>query len=257
MKKYQQFIKESQKVYLGNEQYGFEADKYSNRGHDGRYTKSISNLNNKIKNYIKSVYEPFQYRYGTNEDININGLILKSEYIDKMVNNYTIFKRFIIDNRITDKETFYSEIESNFYDIYHYNGNFFKEKSLPILINATRKGNINEKESIIKFEEVVSKMGFNIIVESPTIQEDIKGIDGKFLHNNTYYTIQIKPISELIIDGDIYKAKSDGSLSIGVNYLILYKDDEHIILSNKRTNPISIDSNYFIYNKDNIVFSSI
>jgi hypothetical protein len=257
MKKYQQFIKESQKVYLGNEKYGFEIDKYPNRGYDGRYNKSIYSLNNKIKNYIERVYGPFQYRYGTNEDINVNGLILKSEYIDKMVNNYTIFKRFIVDNRITDKVTFYSEIESNFHDIYHYDGNFFKEKSLPILINATRKGNINEKKSIIRFEEVVNTKGFNITVENPTIQEDIKGIDGKFSHNNIYYTIQVKPFSELIVNGDIYKARSSGSLSLGINYLILYKEDEHIILSNKRSNPINIDSNYFIYNQNNIIFSSI
>jgi hypothetical protein len=263
MKKYQEFLKESkQKVYLGDEQYGFEIDKYSRRGrgYDGRYrfsTKSLSGLNNKIKNYIEGVYGPFKYRYGINEDINVNGLILKSEYISKMVNNYTIFKRFIIDNKITDKETFYSEIVSNFHDIYHYDGDFFKRNSLPILINTTRKGNINEKKSIIRFEEVVREMGFNITVENPTVEEDIKGIDGKFSHKNIYYTIQIKPFSDLIVENEIYKAKSNGSLSLGVNYLILYKEDEHIILSNKKSNPINIDFNYFVYNKDNIIFSSI
>ena len=258
MKNYREFIKEGQQVYLGNEQYGFEINKYAERNYDGRYTtKSISSLNNEIKKYIESVYGPFGYKYGINEDISVNDFILKSEYINKMVNNYTIFKRFIIDNKITDKKTFYSLILSKFNDIYHYDGDFFKRNSLPILVNTTRKGNIREKESIIKFEQIVSERGVDISVENPTIEEDIKGIDGKFLHNNRYYTIQVKPFSNLIVENGVYKAKSDGSLSLGVDYLILYKGIEHIILKNPKLNPIKMDFNYFVYNQNNIVFSSV
>jgi len=255
MKNYKEFIKEAQQVYLGTERYGFETNKYST--YSDNKIKSISGLNNEIKKYIESVYGPYGFSYGINEDINVNGLILKSEYINKMVNNYTIFKRFIIDNQITDEETFYSLIISNFDDIYHYNGDFFKRNSLPILINTTRKGNINEKRSIDKFEQIVRDKGFNITVKAPTIEEDIRGIDGKFSYIDKDYTLQIKPFSSFVVEGDVFKAKSDGSLSLGVDYLILYREDDYIILKNQKSNPIRISYNYFVYNQSNIVYSDV
>lgn len=254
MKKYDDFIKESQKVYLDD-----------NKGGDGFYTKkygngyTISALNNRILKYITSIYGPFGFEYGrgNDEDINVEGIIINSGYISKMVNNYTIFKTFIREFSISEEEDFYRKLVSNFDNVYHYNGDFFKSQSLPILINTTRKGNINEKKSLNKFKEVFGEKGFDVKIERPTVKEDIKGADGKFLYNGKYYTIQVKPFSQVgIKDGKIY-ATSEGSLSLGVNYLVLYKDDDYIILKNPSNNKIKIDGQRFVYGQNNILFTSV
>lgn len=252
MKNYKSFIKESQQVYLND-----------NKGGDGFYTKkygngyTISALNNRILKYINSIYVPFGFKYGIDEDINVEGNIINSEYISKMVNNYTIFKTFIREFSISEEEQFYRNLVDNFNNVYHYNGDFFKRQSLPILINTTRKGNINEKKSLNKFKEVIGERGFDVQIESPTVKEDIKGADGKFLHNGKYYTIQVKPFTQVDIkDGKIY-ATSDGSLSLGVNYLVLYKGDDYIILKNPSNDRIKIDGQSFVYGQNHILFTSV
>lgn len=257
MKKYDDFIKDSQKVYLDDNKKG-----------DGFYTKkygngyTISALNNRILKYITSIYGPFGFEYeddneGDNEDINVEGIIINSEYISKMVNNYTIFKTFIREFSISEEEDFYRKLVSNFDNVYHYNGDFFKRQSLPILINTTRKGNINEEKSLNKFKEVIGEKGFDVKIERPTIKEDKKGVDGKFLHNGKYYTIQVKPFSQVYIkDGKIY-ATSKGSLSLGVNYLVLYKDGDYIILKNPSNDKIKIDGQSFVYGQNHILFTSV
>lgn len=259
MKKYLQFIKENQKVFLGDNSGGISTSKYSKRNSRGVYTKSISYLNNKIKNYIDKVYSPYGYKYGDNSDININGLVINGEYISKMVNNYTIFKRFIKDFSIKNEDEFYEKIVDNFDNVYHYDGDFFKRNSLPILINTTRKGNINEKKSLSKFEQVISDRGINITMQKPSILEDVKGVDGKFIHSDSgkIYTIQVKPFSNVRKQGENFYATSDGSLSLGVNYLILYKNESYIILKNPSKNKIIIDGQNFVYNQDNILYSDV
>jgi hypothetical protein len=259
MKYYKEFINENQKVFLGDKHNGFFADKKQRKGYDGRWVKSISYINNKIKKYIDNIYGPYGYKYdkNINIDININGLILNTEYISKMVNNYTVFKTFIKENKVKNQNEFYNLLESRFDDVYHFNGDFFKRQTLPILINTTRKGNINEIKSLDKFKDILNDRNINIEIINPSIIEDIKGIDAKFVYNGKMYTIQVKPFSNLAIDNSDYKAKSDGSLSLGVDYLILYKEDNYIILKNPKNNPIKIDSNYFVYNQNNIIFSSI
>ena len=257
MKNYLEFIKEGQTVFLGDTDSGFYTNKYSKRGYKGSYTKSISYLNNKIKNYIDTVYGPYGYKYGDNSDININGLVINGEYIDKMVNNYTIFKRFIKDFSINTEDEFYEKIVDSFDNVYHYEGDFFKRNSLPILINTTRKGNINEKKSLEKFIKVISDKGIDITIQKPSIEEDVKGVDGKFTHNGRSYTIQVKPFSSINIKDGVVYAKSDGSLSLGVNYLILYKGEDYIILKNPSNNKIIIDGSNFVYNQGNILYTDV
>lgn len=259
MRKFKDIINENQTVYLDDNigGVGFYTNKYPKRDQTGRYNKSISYLNNQIKNYIEYVYGPFGYSYGVQTDINVNGLIINGEYINKMVNNYTVFKSFIKENKIKDENTFYNLMESNFSDIYHYNGDFFKKETLPILINTTRKGNINEKKSLDKFKEVLLNRNIEIDILSPNLQEDVKGIDGKFLFNGRTYTIQVKPFTNVsMISSGLFKAKSKGSLSLGVDYLVLYQENDYIILRNPKSNPISIEGENFIYNVENILFST-
>lgn len=252
MIKYNQYIKE-QKAFLGMGKYGFYTNKYKNNFSD----YSVGKLNNDIERYLHKTYSPFGYKRGVNSDINVGGKIINSQYIDLMVNNYTVFKRFIYDNKITNEKDFYEKISSQFDNVYHYNGDFFNRNTLPIVMNTYKKGNINERKSLNKFQEIVNKKGININIDSPTLEEDLDGIDGKFSLNGKEYTIQVKPFSSLNSRMGKFYAKSDGSLSLSVDYLILYKNNEYIILKNPKNNSIKIESQYFVYNEKNIVYSSV
>ena len=250
IKKYSSYVNESQTVYLNDNEggRGFITNKFG--------PNSISNLNKYIIKYITQIYEPYGFKYQSgNKDIDINGKLINTEYIDKMVNNYTIFKTFIRENTIEDAITFYRLFISNFENIYHYNGDFFIRQTLPILINTTRKGNVNEIKCKQKFTEYAKSKELNIVVVDPTIEEDVTGIDGKFNHNGVEFTIQIKPFDEYKIIGDKLYAKSAGSLSIGsVNYLMLYSDKEYIIIKNKNLNPITIKGQVFTAPLSSVIY---
>jgi len=250
IKRYSSYINESQTVFLNDNQggSGFITNKYG--------PNSIASLNSEILDYITKIYGPYGFSYQSgNKDIDVNGILINTEYIDKMVNNYTIFKTFIRENSIQDAITFYRLIKSSFDDIYHYNGSFFTRQTLPILINTTRKGNVNEIKCKQKFIEYAKSKGLNIVIVDPTIDEDVKGIDAKFNHNGGEFTIQIKPFNEYkIIDNKLY-AKSAGSLSVGsVNYLMLYSDTEYIIIKNKKLDPIRIKGEVFITDLSNVLY---
>lgn len=254
IKKYSNYIKEAddQRVYLDDNQKGpgFYTNKYG--------PNSIADLNQKIYKYIGDVYEKYGFSYQSgNKDIDVNGKLINTEYIDKMVNNYTIFKTFIRENKIKDENTFYSLLESKFDDVYHYNGDFFKRQSLPILINTTRKGNVNEIKCKQKFAEFAKSKNLNIVITDPTVAEDVNGIDAKFTHNGREFTIQIKPFSEYKTISDKLYAKSAGSLSVGsVNYLMLYSDTEYIIIKNLTSNPIAIKGDVFTSPLSNVIYRS-
>jgi hypothetical protein len=68
----------------------------------------------------------------------------------------------------------------------------------------------------------------NIVdIISPTIQEDVSGIDAKFMWNNKELTIQVKPFTRIVKSDE--RAYSQGSLSLNTDYLILYKNYQLII----------------------------
>jgi len=114
---------------------------------------SINWLNGIIKKYIAEVYRPFGYYYGCpNKDIDVDGRKINTEYIAKMVNNYTVFKGIIEKVGITTEEEFYDYMTNNLFDVYNYKGLYFDEKTLPILIATTRRGNKGEQDSLIFFK---------------------------------------------------------------------------------------------------------
>ena len=61
---------------------------------------SINELNDKILSYLYKIYGPYGFIYNDINSININGKILESQLISKSVNNFTIFRKFIIDYNI-------------------------------------------------------------------------------------------------------------------------------------------------------------
>jgi len=180
IKKYSNYINEAvQTAYLNDNQggTGFYTNKYG--------PNSLATLNSDILEYITDIYKVYGFIYQSgNKDIDVNGKLINTEYIDKMVNNYTIFKTFIRENSIKNETDFYSLIRSKFDDVYNYNGSFFNRQTLPILINTTRKGNVNEIKCKQKFADFAKSKNLNIVITDPTVAEDVKGIDAKFIHNN-------------------------------------------------------------------------
>jgi hypothetical protein len=87
----------------------------------------------------------------------------------------------------------------------------------------------------------------------PTLEEDIKGIDGKFIFKGVERTIQVKPYENFIIEDGIGNATSNGSLTLNTDVLILYKEDPlkkdvfGYIIANK--NNVKIVGNNFILTK--------
>ena len=242
--KFNQFINEAseQDVFLND-----------NQGGPGFTTKKylISALNQKILNYITKVYGRFGFRYGqSNRDIRVNDKIINTEYISKMVNNYTIFKTFIRENKIRTADEFYQKIESNFADIYSPDGDFFKRQTLPILVNTTRKGNKLEEKAKEAFVRYARTEGITIELIPPSVSEDISGIDAKFIYNGKVCTIQVKPLTDVEETSTSIEVISDGSLSLGTNYLVLVGDRKIIIA---KSTGVIIAGNRFIIPKESVL----
>jgi hypothetical protein len=220
--------------------------------------KSISSLNEKIRLYLNEIYGPFGYSYGENfdEDINVDGMVINTQYINKMVNNYMTFKRIIQLEGLRTEDEFYSYMENNMSDVYHWKGKYFLTYVLPILIATSRRGNDGEINSLRFFvEELNKKMNIIVDIISPTIQEDVSGIDAKFMWNNKELTIQVKPFTRIVKSDESVRAYSQGSLSVNTDYLILYK----ILPSNNysfiifRRRDVTIKSDYFEADLNKIV----
>lgn len=212
--------------------------------------QSIAFLNTKIKDFIDNYYGPYGFKYGINDtDINIKGIVLNSEYISKMVNNYTVFKSMIRLNGLKTEEEFYNYMYTNLREIYSVEGKYFKN-TINILSNTIRLGNQNEIKAIAFFEKALENRGITIKVDKPTIEEDISGIDGKFTWKGKIITLQVKPYVSTLIRGDEIYIESQGSLSIGTDYLILYNLDSFIIVRGKDT---KIVSKYFVCDLKNIL----
>lgn len=252
IKNYNTFIKESDKysqtVSLDNKRGG---NKFTTK----KYGKgSLAALNKEIANFITKEYSKYGYNINNNfdSDININGMILNSSYITKMINNYTIFKTMIDLNDLKSEAEFYKFMYNNLHEIYGLNGKFFKE-SLAILVNTNRRGNKGEKDSKVKFTEYAESKGMKIEIIEPTLEEDIKGIDFKFKANGRIFTVQVKPFLKYGYKEDNIEILSNGSLSLDTNYLILFRKDNFIILRNPKDNEIKISGDRFITTNSNVL----
>ena len=229
-------------------------------------TNSINWLNQLILKYINSVYAPFGYSYRTgNKDIDVGGRLINTEYIDKMVNNYTVFKKVIEDQSINTEDGFYNYMVANLFDVYHYNGTHFDSITMPILVATTRKGNTGEKVALEWFRSQLLSKNVDVNIVAPTLLEDGQGIDGKFDWNGREITIQVKPYTAAVTNAGIVSAHSQGSLSIrivntgkNVDYLILYKNSSSgTDMMCIRGRDVNISGNNFVFAEDKIVFETI
>jgi len=214
---------------------------------------SVDWLNTKIKKYVEDTYGPYGFRYGVNADLKIDGYTINSEYICKMVNNYTIFKTIIKDNFIRTEEAFYHYMTNNLEAIYNWKGKYFKSFTLPILISTSRRGNVGEQNSLRFFKQSLQeKKGISVNFIPPTVEEDISGIDGKFIWLGKEVTIQVKPYDTATISTSTRKVKihSQGSLSLNTDYLVVYKGQSFIIVRGK---DVTIEGNNFTFQEDKVV----
>lgn len=212
---------------------------------------SIVNINRKIDEYTQSIYGNYGYSKGIYLDIKIDNKIINSEYIAKMCNNYTVFREIISIYKVKTAEEFQEVILNNLKDIYHPNGKYFKYV-LNILINTTRKGNIGEESSLKFFKDTLEKSIKSIEIQTPTYDEDVSGIDAKFMWNNRLLTIQVKPFElnkTFEKESGVISAFSRGSLSLNTSYLVLYELDKFIIIKSK---DVKIVGNNFYFHKEKI-----
>lgn len=217
----------------------------------------INEINKIIKDKTEEWYGSFGYQYSVTKkpfDITIEDLIINTEYLMKMVNNRTVFYKICKKERITNSDDFFIFMKdfSNLEKYYHYKGVFFAD-ILEILISTTRKGNKGENASLVYFKWFMGSKGFTVDIVKPTLEEDIKGIDGKFIFKGVERTIQVKPYENFIIEDKIGNATSNGSLTLNTDVLILYKEDPlkkdvfRYIIANK--NNVKIVGNNFILTK--------
>lgn len=245
MKNYNEFIKEGNTQWVKLE--NIFVRKYG-------IFPSIIYLNNKIGDYVNKTYKSIGYIKNVNNVVELGGVEIN---VQLMINNYTIFKRFIMNNNIKSASEFVNKLIENFDDVYHYDGDFFN-KHTKYILNRTRSiGSKSEEMSFVKFKEFSKSKGLEIEIKTPTTEEDIQGIDGYFIYKNKKYTIQVKPgLGGLLEHSEgFYKMRSQGSLSLNTNFLFLYEGNKLIFIKNKKNSPIIIDSEYFIFNEDNIIYN--
>ena len=209
----------------------------------------ISEINGEIRRYLSQIYEPFGWSYAAKKEIQIPGFgIIDSDHIDLFINNYTIFKSVAKAYRLKNEENFVNFVKNNLELIYNYNSKFFIYNSLPIVIRTKRKGNRGEQLVLQKFKDLTLRRGFDVELVVPTLDEDIKGVDAKFVLSGKTYTIQVKPMSRFEILGDKISIESPGCLTLnkyGVmpDYLFFYSDKQEVLFLKNR--GIVSDGNSF------------
>lgn len=195
-----------------------------------------------------------------------NGVTLNTEYLTKAVNNQLLLKKIIDDPRreiitnVNSKEDLFMFLTDNKFDLFNYDGKYFKYV-YGLLASSSKRGRMFEEKAFQKFKDFAKKKGMDIEILDPTLEEDKNGgIDGKFLWNGRMITIQVKPVDYLFKDkkSDISEyddnnlvARCKGDIKIlKTDYLILANDYETWIFKAK---GITVGDNTFIIPKDNIV----
>lgn len=226
--------------------------------------KSIKWLNVLIKNYTNSIYGPFGYSYFSGDkDIEVMGMVMNTKYIDLMSNNRSVFRDACGWIGITNEDDFYRLMQENLHELFHYDGKYFNAV-LETIMECVRKGNLGEKFAL-KFlqDELYQKTGVLVQMMSPTLQEDMSGIDGKFEWGDRMVTVQVKPYSgEIFKDGQI-SAYSSGALSIDikgrngstrkrVDYLALYNLEKQSAIIVRGEN-VAINGNFFVFPQEKVI----
>lgn len=186
----------------------------------------ISKLNRIIINFLNINYKKYGFIYGEeNKKIEIDNIVIYSEYIGKFVNNKTLFGKIAEKYKLKNVEEFTSYIKNNLHRLYDIDGVDFQD-NYDVTKRTALKGNRGENACKKNFEKMLyEKYNLEFKIESPNdTSEDIDGIDGKLKFKNKSISLQIKPYTRYIKkDGKIF-IYSRGSMCFNTHYLLLYKE---------------------------------
>lgn len=211
-----------------------------------------------IENIIKKYYNIDNN--SSREPFTIDGITINPEYLLKAVNNRTLLKKIVLDvnkeivSGINNKAELFDFIKNNAFDLFNYKGKYFRYV-YGVLSNTSKKGKKLESVAFKIFREVAAKKGLDVIIEDPTLKEDIYGgIDGTFMHRGKRFTIQVKPLFKMETyqkDPTSYIIFCDGVLKeLKTDYLIVTNEKETKVF---RSKGIKVFPSYFIAPKSNII----
>lgn len=176
-----------------------------------------------------------------------NSQPIKSEYLRKARNNRKLLNKIVYENQLRTPNELIDFISENKFDLFHYNGIFFNDIYF-LLRNTSELGKRSEIYAFEVLEEYGRKKGIPIKVEEPTLNEDLRGIDGIFTWKNKKYTIQIKPLESCVVSNKYpgkYIVFCNGSLKdLDVDYFIATNKDKTLIFRAK--NAITKPTHYII-----------
>lgn len=222
-------------------------------------------MNRIFESALKEIYNVRKFFQGI---VTIEGIDVRYEYISKALNNRTLLKKIIFDQRkeivtnVSTKEELFEFVKENIHDLLHPTGRYFP--AVYSLLQATSsKGDKSEILAFNYIQEMGKKKGLNLQVLKPReIKEDVYGgVDGFFVYNDREFTVQIKPLSEKISpyvseyrkDPKYYIAYVDGFIKeIYTDYLALVDEKTNTCLLYKAKNIITSNA-YYLIPKENLV----
>lgn len=183
-----------------------------------------------IKLILEEYYKDWAPKVGLVKEI--GGKIVNYEYLSKWRNN-RLFREVITKDFNIPKEpnALIEFLNQNKYDIFNVNGKYY-DKYYRLLENTSLSGKKIEIIAKTIFEEFCKSKEKTVIIQEPTIEQDVKGIDSIFVIGGRPCTVQIKTLSsvksktpeyiELVSAGDVRKIVTD--------YLIVANDVQCYII---------------------------
>lgn len=239
---------------------------YAGYGHDNlSLPKGIVLTNQERMEMCKIIADALKQFYNLDKSKNgepftVDGITINPEYLSKAVNNRTLLKKIISDpNReiisgVNNKAELFNFVKNNTFDLFNHNGKYFRYV-YGLLSSTSKKGKKFENNAFKVFREVAAKKGIDVIIEDPSLKEDIYGgIDGTFMYRGKRFTIQVKPLFKMETyqkDPTSYIIFCDGVLKeLKTDYLIVTNEKETKVF---RSKGITVFPSYFIAPKSNII----
>jgi hypothetical protein len=225
----------------------------------------ISKLNYTIIKFLNSNYNKYGFNYGDeNKEIEIENVILHTEYLSKFVNNRTLFGKIIEKYKLKNVEEFISYIKNNLSRLYDFDGADFQD-NYDLVKNTALKGKRGENACKKKFEKMLfDEYNIEYKIKTSNTSDDISGLDGEFDFNGIPVTLQIKPFTKSIKKNGKIIVYSNGAMNFNTNYLLLYRETsvkgkyyryDYIFLKNgKNFDKISYDNGRYETSVDYIIY---
>jgi hypothetical protein len=196
--------------------------------------KYTDDENTFIINNIRNILNQYYTKWDSNDNrvIQIDGKIVNTEYISKWLNNRNFRDVITKDfDLVKEPNALVEFLNQNKYDIFNVNGKYF-DRYYRVLESSSLTGKVTEERAKKIFEEFCKSKDKTVVIKTPTVIQDKKGIDSIFIIGGRPCTVQIKPLSsvksktpdyiELVSAGDVRK--------IITEYLIVSGDKQTYII---------------------------